>query len=272
MFKTLSNLLLACLLMYSCGKNDHAELEKLSRENILALHEAEQWSLKNSVFLNEEKNEASAKDIERFANGLVSADYYANKEGIIKKTVFRPTTYQDKITYILIKNIDYHPADGIPYIDVNCDSLYVLIESCYRNQEALPGISTVVTDTMSVFDHSRVILASIEKDCGLPSLEQHGKKVVKDYWDIIHHNEKEVIAYYYSYIEKLVQDGHIHPEKLALSADRLLMNYGYKQVYGSQIVNSKLYPIENPDSVNIRRAAIELEPLADYLEVYGLEW
>ena len=86
---------------------------------------------------------------------------------------------------------------------------------------------------------------------------------------MIHHNEKEIMAHYYSYIEEKIAKGELHPEMLALLTDRLLMNYGYEQVYGSQILNSKLYPIRDRATVDIRRSAIGLEPLAEYLKHYN---
>ena len=67
------------------------------------------------------------------------------------------------------------------------------------------------------------------------------------------------MAYYFRYIEGLVQSGDLHPERLALLTDRLLVFNDYKQVYGSQIVNGELHPIENPDSVDYRRLEIGLE-------------
>ena len=87
---------------------------------------------------------------------------------------------------------------------------------------------------------------------------------------MIQHNDKEPMAYYYPYIQKLVELGDLHPERLALMTDRLLTYYGYKQVYGSQIVNSELHPIENRDSVDYRRSAIGLEPLSEYLKRFDL--
>ena len=50
-----------------------------------------------------------------------------------------------------------------------------------------------------------------------------------------------------------------------------------KQVYGTQIRMDKdggyfLFPIEDPDNVDKRRALVGLEPLADYLSNWKLTW
>jgi len=89
---------------------------------------------------------------------------------------------------------------------------------------------------------------------------------------MVHHNDHKVIAYYFTYFENLVAKGKLHPEALALSTDRILSGYGYNQAYGSQVVNGQLPRVRNKDSVDVRRARIGLEPLSEYLDVYGLEW
>lgn len=270
MFRILVGFLMINILILSCGRNDLSKLNKLSREDILSLHQNGKWNLDRAVILNENKRRASASDRRRLNDGQVSADYYMDEDKIIRKLVLRPTKYHDHITTILLKNLNYRPSNGIPYVDIDCDSLEYKIESLYAVEPESLGLSKEVTDTMSVFDSQRAIMVSIEKQCGLPSIEKHGKRTVKLFWSMVQHNDKEVKAYYYPYVEHLIQEGQLHPEKLALLTDRLLMNYGFKQVYGSQILNFKLYPIENPDSVDFRRAEIGLEPMAEYLKRFDL--
>ena len=60
---------------------------------------------------------------------------------------------------------------------------------------------------------------------------------------------------------------------VAYLTDRVLVAEGKKQVYGTQFINSggKLepHPLEDPSSVNKRRAEVGLPPLAEYVK--GLE-
>ncbi|WP_156825660.1 DUF6624 domain-containing protein [Lewinella cohaerens] len=59
-----------------------------------------------------------------------------------------------------------------------------------------------------------------------------------------------------------------HDEKFTLTTDRLLMNNDYLQVYGSQLLNGELYPIENAKTVDQRRDSLGLESLEEYLEYF----
>lgn len=196
-------------------------------------------------------------------------DLYEDTTGIIRKVVVRSRTYQDDIRQILMENKDYDPNSNIPTTAIKCDSLEFIIDHLKNiRPEEIPALAG--GDTLGFFSFRRAIMQSIWESCGELSPEVHGKRSVSLFWVMIQHNDKEMRAHYYSYIEKLVANGELHPEKLALLTDRLLMDYGYEQVYGSQMLNFKLYPIRNRDSVDIRRAAIELEPLSEYLKRFDL--
>ena len=63
---------------------------------------------------------------------------------------------------------------------------------------------------------------------------------------------------------------------LALLEDRVALREGRKQIYGSQLITdstnkTKLQPIEDPDHVDERRAAVGLGPLAEYLKQFNIE-
>jgi len=56
------------------------------------------------------------------------------KSGEIELVEIRQATYQDDITEILKKNIGYDPYEGIPLMDIDCDSLEVVIDDLRRLQ------------------------------------------------------------------------------------------------------------------------------------------
>lgn len=87
---------------------------------------------------------------------------------------------------------------------------------------------------------------------------------------MVQHSWPEVIACYYSDFERAVENGDLKESTFVLMTDRLLMHFGYPQVYGSQILNGELYTIENPDSVDIRRASVGLGLLEEYLKNFDL--
>ncbi len=77
-------------------------------------------------------------------------------------------------------------------------------------------------------------------------------------------------------MREAVKEGKARTDELAMLEDRVAVNTGRPQIYGSQIgwTDGKPFmrPIENEEKVNERRAAVGLEPLERYAERFGLVW
>jgi hypothetical protein len=66
-----------------------------------------------------------------------------------------------------------------------------------------------------------------------------------------------------------VDHGEATPRQLAYLTDRVRMNEGLKQLYGTQLAGVRdgvvmPWPIENPDELDARRAEVGLEPFSEY--------
>lgn len=94
---------------------------------------------------------------------------------------------------------------------------------------------------------------------------------------VIQHSDQYTQEKYLPIMREAVKNKKAHPEHLALLEDRVAIGKGRKQIYGSQVGSngdnkSYLLPLENPDSVDIRRAAVGLQPIAEYLEHFNIKW
>lgn len=85
-----------------------------------------------------------------------------------------------------------------------------------------------------------------------------------------------VQARYLPVMREAVTEGKARANELAMLEDRVRVNAGQPQLYGSQIgwKDDKPFmrPIENEEQVNERRAAVGLEPLENYAARFGLDW
>ena len=63
-------------------------------------------------------------------------------------------------------------------------------------------------------------------------------------------------------VEQMYRDESIHGEMYVLMTDRILMNEGKPQIYGTQYYRQKLYRIDDMDSVQVRRQQIGLPALS----------
>ena len=94
---------------------------------------------------------------------------------------------------------------------------------------------------------------------------------------IINHTDYELRAKYFPMLEQAFKQGEAQPLRYAKMRDRLLVEEGKKQLYGTQwkFENSGRvpHPIEEPEYVDKRRAEIGLGPLDVYLkERFDIEW
>ncbi len=93
-----------------------------------------------------------------------------------------------------------------------------------------------------------------------------------------HADDLIVQTKYLPILEKAVKNGNAQPWHLAFLTDRILMNQGKKQIYGTQVIisknpaNSYVVPLKNPDNVDKLRKEIGLEPLKEYLMEHDMEW
>lgn len=94
---------------------------------------------------------------------------------------------------------------------------------------------------------------------------------------IINHTTYETRSKYFPMLEKAFKKGEAQPLRYAKMRDRLLVEEGKEQLYGTQwkFKNSKRipHPIVKPHFVDKRRKKIGLGPLNDYLKVrFNIEW
>jgi len=94
---------------------------------------------------------------------------------------------------------------------------------------------------------------------------------------IINHSNFELRQMYFPMLEEAFKNGEAQPLRYAKMKDRLLVEQGKKQLYGTQIKFENLlrepFPILNPEFVDKRRNEIGLGPLSPYLKSrFGIEW
>jgi flagellar motor protein MotB len=95
---------------------------------------------------------------------------------------------------------------------------------------------------------------------------------------VIQHSDLTTQEKYLPLMEEAVKNGNAEPDQLAYLEDRVALNHGKKQIYGSQLIKdlktgkSVFAPIEDSMNVDKRRASVGLEPLKDYASRFGIEY
>lgn len=108
--------------------------------------------------------------------------------------------------------------------------------------------------------------------------EEVGGKASQTLFLVIQHADAkpEVQAEYLEVMRQAVTEGKARASEMAMLEDRVAVNHGRPQIYGSQVDwndgKPSFKPIEDEAHVNERRKAVGLEPLEDYAERFGFHW
>lgn len=95
---------------------------------------------------------------------------------------------------------------------------------------------------------------------------------------VIQHADLETQQHYLPMMREAVKDKRARGSELALLEDRVAMRLGKKQIYGSQIGQNQetgeyyVFPLEDPDHVNERRASVGLGPIESYISRWNIKW
>ena len=95
---------------------------------------------------------------------------------------------------------------------------------------------------------------------------------------VIQHSDLKTQQQYLPMMREAVKNKNASGSSLALLEDRVALGEGRKQIYGSQIGSDRetnksyIFPLEDPDHVDERRAKVGLGPLADYVKRWDIIW
>ena len=134
-----------------------------------------------------------------------------------------------------------------------------------------------IDKNMSKTDSLNMIQAkSIIRKYGFPSYSLVGEDGSNGFWAIIQHCDNDVIFQQKVLLlmAKEVKRHNASGESFALLQDRVLINQGHKQLYGTQVRldpkthHAKPLPTQDSLKVDSRRKAVGLSPLRDYLKLF----
>jgi len=130
-------------------------------------------------------------------------------------------------------------------------------------------------------------LKEIVNDIGWPSISAVGRQASSDAWLVVQHatlekdvkpsdklvfNDEQFALQDLNFQEECLRLMSALPEdevqawQVALLTDRVKMNRGEDQVYGTQFSHGKVWPIEDLENLDARRGLVGLEPFAEYQE------
>ena len=153
-----------------------------------------------------------------------------------------------------------------------------IMEMSLTADEKQKRVSALMEKQERLDNRNRKRLVQIIDKFGWPGRSLVGKEASLTAFLIIQHADLEDQKKYFPMLKEAVRRGEARPDYAALLEDRILMREGKQQIYGSQLNfnqvtnQQELWPIEDEENVDARRASVGLEPLAEYVKRFGLEY
>lgn len=168
---------------------------------------------------------------------------------------------RDKFVYVGSVNV----------IDVDCSKKAQILSEVLESDQRIRRSNDFIKYAKEDHRNQELVISIIEK-CGMPTLKEVDQRRMDAIWLGLQHSTKEIRKKYFPQVEKAVKNGDLSKGQYALMKDRMLMDEGKPQIYGSQIENGKLYELENPKTVNERRKEMGMEPIEDYLKHFNIQF
>jgi DNA-directed RNA polymerase subunit F len=128
-----------------------------------------------------------------------------------------------------------------------------------------------IVDEMSSIDRENMRrLVEIVMEFGWPGRSLVGREASLAAEVMLQHAELEQLRQLVPFLRGAVDAGEASPPQLAMAEDQIRVEEGRKQIYGTEVTQGpdgipRLYPLEDPESVDERRKLVGLPPLDEYL-------
>jgi len=171
--------------------------------------------------------------------------------------------YMNRDKFVYVGSVDI--------IEVDCSKKQQILIEVLESDQRIRKSNELIKYAKEDHRNQELVISIIEK-CGMPTLNEVSQKHMDAIWLCLQHTTKEHRKNYFPLIEKAVENGDLSKQQYALMKDRILMDEGKPQIYGSQIKNGKLYKLENPETVNERRKKMGMGTIEDYLKHFNIEF
>jgi hypothetical protein len=274
--------LLTVLLIASCN-ND----KKIVPDNLRKLSEKEQieiaekrmnYNYDTVVYKNEAGETITADSIAKISTDEnFASDVYLNKSNEPEIIIIRRATEHDKDFISQIAAIyNQEVVEPVLIIDIDCAQIKEILIEVYSLDQNMRMDGSPFDPSIDRENLVKVI--SLIENCGMPTLENVNKKELLAIWLVFQHADNYHRKKYLPQLKKSAENGDLRKSEMALMEDRILMDDRKPQIYGSQITDNEerngwmLYDLENPESVDRRRADVGLEPLNEYVKQWDIEF
>jgi len=263
-----------CLLLFGQCKTDSSKLKQLDEDKFIELAMTDKFPDPEELIIRDVNGNIISTDslVSMQSTRNYFVDFLVDDNNNIKSGVIRPITDADKK---LIERLNTKMNEGPPLseVQVDCSKLDSILAEVERLDQAVRSGAEVSEGMYNVDQRNLEIVMSIHANCGMPT----SAKQVYSMWLVIQHASAKYRKLLLPDFKTSAANGLLKKSSIALMEDRVLMDDGQPQIYGSQVTKQggsdwELHDLIDPETVDRRRAEIGLGPLKEYLERFDVEF
>lgn len=140
-----------------------------------------------------------------------------------------------------------------------------------QRYRTIPSMDAAAWARQTPIDEANMArLAKIIEQYGWPGVRFAGTQGSQNAFLVLLHADLESQQKYLPLLRDAVRKKDALASELAMLEDRVRVDLGQPQIYGTQSKDGALAPIEDEANVDRRRAAVGLMPLKDYTKMLGI--
>ena len=170
----------------------------------------------------------------------------------------------------------------------SCNQYNRILEDVYDNDQAArewtKGMSSLSADEIVAYTTEMERVDSLNRATVFGILDKEGwpyhlsEKANRAIWIVIDHSDLAYRSKYLGLVKEKAEEGVLDKTDYAILNDRVLMEEGKPQIYGTQIKMAAtivdddiamqlcLWPVENPAALDSLRSTVGLSPIEEYLK------
>jgi len=277
----LSNIIIAVLLVSCDDKQCDLEIPKnlikLSPSEIIERARVRNFpNLSEITYINECGVIIGRDSLVKTMNlDSLAFDDYADEDGIVRLTLYRPITPEDKQTQEEA-NLAYEEGPNISPVIVECDSVHIVLdEVLLRDQNNRKSYEDYSGENDFL---NLAIVAGIFDNCDVSNISAMSIEDYTTIWLVIQHAPLKYQEKYLNNFKQLAENGKINKRDVYMMEDRILVSQGKPQIYGTQVGKNKstgefeLYKVLDSLNLDKRRQVAGFEPINEYLLNWNIEY
>ena len=263
--------LILIALLLSCTSNTETELRKLSTDEIVERLKNGKVDQFKFIYKDSIGNEITPEISSKFNQWLMIREFFVNGNNEIKQVRLFDYSHDRVFHEIQIRELLNHPLKGFEFSNIDCQKSESLLINAYRKDQNIRKMDSLKSTKVNIPNDDivnlKTVISVIEK-CGWPNSPDQ----IKSIFFVIQHAESEFMALYYSNFIQAVNEGLLKEGTMAKMKDRMLMNNGYPQIYGTQISGKSVFQLRDPKKVNEWRANVGLNTMEENTRKFGFEY